>query len=51
MGKFEVKLCSFNLHFSVLWRSDQTRVLKSSFSSFLDHTQRRTTVGRPPVTD
>ena len=29
-----------------LWRCDPTRVMASSFLGFLDHTQRRTTVGR-----
>jgi hypothetical protein len=29
-----------------LWRCDPTRVMASSFLRFLDHTQRRTTVGR-----
>jgi len=28
------------------WRCGPTRVMASSFSRFLDHTQRRTTVGR-----
>jgi hypothetical protein len=32
--------------FFVLWRCDPTRVMASSFLRFLDHTQRRTTVGR-----
>ena len=31
------------------WRCDPTRVMASSFLRFLDHTQRRTTVGRTPV--
>jgi len=30
----------------LLWRCDPTRVMASSFLMFLDHTQRRTTVGR-----
>jgi len=29
-----------------LWRCGPTRAMASSFLSFLDHTQRRTTVGR-----
>ena len=33
-----------------LWRCDPTRVMASSFLRFLDHTQRRTTVGRTPLT-
>ena len=32
--------------FFLLWRCDPTRVMASSFLMFLDHTQRRTTVGR-----
>ena len=32
-----------------LWRCDQKRVMASSFLRFLDHTQRRTTVGRTPL--
>ena len=33
-----------------LWRCDPTRVMASSFlRGFLDHTQRRTTVGRTPL--
>ena len=33
----------------LLWRCDPTRVIASSFLRFLDHTQRRTTVGRTPL--
>ena len=32
-----------------LWCCDPTRVMASSFLRFLDHTQRRTTVGRTPL--
>jgi hypothetical protein len=32
-----------------LWRCDPTRVMASSFTRFLDHTQRRITVGRTPL--
>ena len=32
-----------------LWRCDPTRVMAFSFLRFLDHTQRRTTVGRTPL--
>jgi len=32
-----------------LWRCDPTPVMASSFLRFLDHTQRRTTVGRTPL--
>jgi len=33
----------------LLWRCDPTHVMASSFLMFLDHTQRRTTVGRTPL--
>jgi hypothetical protein len=32
-----------------LWRCDPTRVMASSIFRFLDHTRRRTTVGRTPL--
>jgi len=32
-----------------LWRCDPTRVMASSFLRFLDHTQRRTAIGRTPL--
>jgi len=32
-----------------LWRCGPTRAMASSFTRFLDHTQRRTTVGRTPL--
>ena len=38
-----------HLLFSPLWRCDPTRVMASSILRFLDHTQRRTTVGRTPL--
>ena len=34
-----------------LWRCDPTRVMASSILRFIDHTQRRTTVGRNPLDD
>jgi hypothetical protein len=34
--------------FFPLWRCDPTRVMASSFLRFIDHTERRTTVGRTP---
>jgi hypothetical protein len=34
------------IFYFLLWRCDPTRVMSSSFLRFLDHTQRRTTVGR-----
>ena len=36
-------------HSFFLWRCDPTRVMASSFLRFLDHIQRRTTVGRTPL--
>ena len=36
-------------YYYLLWRCDPTRVMASSFLRFLDHTQRRTTVGRTPL--
>jgi len=38
-----------NTVFLPLWRCNPTRVMASSFLRFLDHTQRRTTVGRTPL--
>jgi hypothetical protein len=37
----------FNLF--LLWGCDPTRVVASSFLWFLDHAQRRTTIGRTPL--
>ena len=39
----------FDFCFLFLWRCDPTRVMVSSFLRFLDHTRRRTTVGRTPL--
>jgi len=36
-------------HAFFLWRCDPTRVMASSFLRFLDHTERRTIVGRTPL--
>jgi len=33
----------------LLWRCGPTRAMASSFLTFLDHTQRRITVGRTPL--
>ena len=38
-------LCIIYIFF-FLWRCDPTRIMASSFTRFLDYTQRRTTVGR-----
>ena len=40
---------TFIIIFFFLWRCDPARVMASSFLRFLDHTQRRTTVGRTPL--
>ena len=37
------------MDFFFLWRCDPRRARASSFRRFLDHTQRRTTVGRTPL--
>jgi len=39
----------FQFFFFLLWRCDPTRVMASFLRFFLDHTQRRTTVGRTPL--
>jgi len=44
-----VKLTYNVRRFSLLWRCGPTRAMASSFTRFLDHTQRRTTVGRTPL--
>jgi hypothetical protein len=36
-------------YFFFLWRCDWTRIMASSFLRFLDHTQRRVTVGWTPL--
>jgi hypothetical protein len=40
---------SMEIIFFFLWRCDPMRVMASLFLRFLDHTQRRTTVGRTPL--
>ena len=40
---------AFLLILIFLWRCDPTRLVASSFLRFLDHAQRRTTVGRTPL--
>ena len=49
----QVALCTepeiiFHVFF-FLWRCGPTRAMTSSYTRFLDHTQRRTTVGRTPL--
>ena len=44
--KNSCKIYYLLLCFFFLWRCDQTRVIAFSFFRFLDHTQRRTTVGK-----
>jgi len=36
-------------NFPFLWRCDQTPVIASPFTTFIDHTQRHTTVGMTPL--
>ena len=43
LGTYELKVIFF------LWLCVQTRAMASSFLRFLDHTQRRITVGRIPL--
>ena len=40
---------TWNTFFFLLWRCDPTRVMASSFLRFLNHTQRRSKVGRTPL--
>ena len=42
-------LTEMSLFLCFLWLRDPTRAMASSFLRFLDHTQRRTTVGRTPL--
>jgi len=44
-----LSLLTFHFFFFLLWRCDPTRVMSSSFLMFLDHTKRRSTVGRTPL--
>jgi len=53
-GDFKERLCIQIIlthweQFFFLWRCDPTRAMASSFLRFLDHTQRRTTIGRTPL--
>jgi hypothetical protein len=51
LGEYEyiyIYMCTF-FFFFLLWRCDATWVMASSFLRFLDHTQRRPTVGRAPL--
>jgi len=47
--KYFLSCCHRALNFSPLWRCGPTRARASSFTRFLDHTQRRTTVCRTPL--
>ena len=49
LGVFHKLLLVTALFFSFLWRCDPTRIMASSFLMFLDHKQRRSTVGRTPL--
>jgi uncharacterized membrane protein YcgQ (UPF0703/DUF1980 family) len=49
---FEIKLFNQNLqcvYFYFLWVCSPVRAMASSFTRFIDHTQRRATVGRIPL--
>jgi len=41
--------CIHYMYIYILWPCDPTRVMASSFLRLLDHTKRRTTVGRTPL--
>jgi hypothetical protein len=43
------RLCNIECVFFFLWLCSPTRAMASSFTRFLDHTQRRATVGRTPL--
>jgi len=48
--KFHISVSDFWTFLSfILWRCDPKRAMASFFLRFLDHTQRRTTVGRIPL--
>ena len=49
MFKVQSNRLKTKISFFFLWRWDPTRVMASSFLRCLDHTQRRTTVGRTPL--
>ena len=49
-GRVSTEVREYRIFF-LLWRCDPTRVMASSFLRFLDHTQRRTTVGRSPLNE
>ena len=43
-----ISIQAAHLH-SIFWRCGPTRAMASSFTRFLDHTQRHTTVGKTPL--
>jgi len=47
--KFVTAYLLLLLFYFFLWRCDPTRVMASSFLTFLDHTQQRNIVGRTPL--
>ena len=50
--RLTLRLITTNLHPPPpLWRCGPTRAMASSFLKFLDHTQRRTIVGRTPLNE
>ena len=44
-----ISVCCNKLKYFFLWRCDPALVMASSFLRFLDHTQRRNTIGRTPL--
>ena len=46
---YPVNISQVKFFFFLLWRCDPMRVVAFSFLMFLDHIQRRTTVGRTPL--
>jgi hypothetical protein len=47
--EYTLKTINLKIRIFFFWRSDLTWALASTFMRFLDHTQRRTTVGRTPL--
>jgi len=47
-AEFPKKIVFIYLFIYLLWRCGPTQAIASSFLRFLDHTQRRITVGRTP---
>jgi len=49
MNTYSYAPSTLHVCYFFLWRCGPTRAMASSFMSFLDHTQRPTTVGRTPL--